>query len=78
MDYFTKLIIGLAVTTLLSWTYCTVKSTETVEQTYSNDYLRHSKGNLDTIHQSEPINPPWLKFSKEDIIKNKYPKRGKY
>jgi len=78
MDYFTKLIIGLALTTLLSWTYCTVKSTETIEQTYSNDYLRHSKGNLDTIYQSEPINPSWLKFSKDDIIKNKYPKRKKY
>lgn len=78
MDYFTKIIIGLALTTLLSWTYCTVKSTETIEQTYSNDYLRHSKGNLDTIYQSEQINAPWYKFTKDDIIKNKYPKRGKY
>jgi len=78
MDYFTKIIIGLGVTTLLSWTYCTYKSSETIEQTYSNDYLKQDKGTIDTIYQSKENNAPWRTFTKEDIIKNKYPKRKKY
>ena len=78
MDTFTKTIIGLIVTTCLSWVYLVNKVQDNSDKTYSNGYLRHERGTIDTIHQSEENTAPWHKFTKKEIEQNKIDKHFKY
>lgn len=78
MDFFTKTMIGLIITTCVSYVYLVNKVQEDSVKTYSNDYLRHEQGTIDTVYQKEENNAPWHKFTKQEIEQNKINKHFKY